>query len=431
MITKNFKNTFSYITALAIGLFIAGCDQEENTDFSTFIPSAPTLTVTSSVNSARLIEDNSVYTFTATLSETQLVDVKLYVTQIDGDATLGLDYTVDGVLTIATGTLSASGKITILADDLVEETESVKIQIGGNKTANADLNSETMLFTILNYEEGDLAIDMSWDMAETTTDNSGVAIDPTDFADLRLLISSNPDNSGDIGEADGASFETLVLSSSTPNGEYYVVADFWSANSNIVRDINLNLNFNQAGVINDQHHNYASAINNDQVCAANYYVMAKITKSGDTFTIEDVRVNNMDSFAIDWNGNDAKGFYAPEGWPSHVVTGIDCTGGRVISGLNAEWMVEVWGETIEEEGVVYFTVDVDGIVTIEEQYIFTTLYSGTLYPYTVSGTGILDEGAGTLNIQYHLFQDGWSVDGYWFGAGGLSDPYFEARLTVD
>jgi len=426
MITKNYKSIFSYLGALTIGLFMASCDQEDNAGLSTLAPTSPSLTVTTEVSSASLIEDNSVYTFTATLSTAQLVDTKLFAKQIDGDATNGADFTFDGGLTIPAGALSATGEIKILADDLIEGTETVTIQIGDENTANAALTTATMEFTILNYTDGDLIIDMGWAMS-LATDDAGNEFSATDFADLRLLVSSTPDNAGDIGEADGGSFETFVLAGDTPDGEYYVVADFYAA-SDIVRDIDLNLEFNQAGVISGEGFSYSAALSNASVCESNFYVMTKIIKSGLNYTFEDVSTPNFAS--INWGGTDVKDFYAPTGWASHVVTGVDCDG-LTISGLNAEWMYEVWGEVIEEEGTVYYTVDVDGIVTIEEQYVFTTSYNGSLYPYTVYGTGVYDEVAGTLDIQYHLDQDGWSVDGYWFGQGGLTTPYFEANLTID
>ncbi|PKP13067.1 MAG: hypothetical protein CVU08_07275 [Bacteroidetes bacterium HGW-Bacteroidetes-3] len=285
MITKNYKSIFSYLAALTAALFVVSCDQEDNTGFGTLVPTSPTLTVTTSVSNKSLIEDDSVYEFTATLSTPQLVDVKLFVTQIAGDAINGDDYTVDGSLVIPAGATSAKGKVKILSDDLIEATETVKLQIGDNLTANASITPVTMEFTILNYTEGDLAIDLSWALGSVTTDNSGNAISPTAFADLRLLVSSTPDNSGDIGEADGGSFETFVMDSSTPNGEYYLVADFYDVNSEIVRDLNLNTTFNQAGLINDLSYDFPAALNSGNSCSTVYYVLAKIVKSGDSYTI--------------------------------------------------------------------------------------------------------------------------------------------------
>jgi len=433
MITKNYKSIFSYVTALAIGLLMVNCEQEDNTGFSTLDPTSPSLNITTSVSDVTIVEGDQVYEFTASISEVQLVDVKLYAFQTGGNATLGDDFSLTQSMVIPAGSTSAKGSITILQDELKEPTETAKIQIGNNKTANAAQASATMNFTILNYTEGDLKIALSWEMSETTTDNSGKAIDPEDFADMRLLISSTPDNSGDIGEADDAGFESFVIDSDTPNGVYYVVADFYDADSEIFRDLNLDLVFNEIGLINDDARNYASAINNTLVCEANFYVMAMITKSGDTYTIEDVRLNNMDSFIKIYSvGYDVLDYYEPvDGYASHIATGIDCTGAAVITGLNQEWMEGTWGEDIEEVGTVYYTVDDAGVVTIEEQYIFTTSYKGTLYPYTVTATGTLDEVTGELYLEYHLFQDGWSVDGYWFDAGGLTTPYFEAKVSLE
>ena len=116
------------------------CDQEDNTGLSTIVPTNPSLSITTSVSSLSLIEDDSSYGFTVTISETQLVDIKLSVSQIGGDATMGEDFSVSGSLIIPAGSTSASGSITILSDELMEETETVKIQIGDNTTANGLLS---------------------------------------------------------------------------------------------------------------------------------------------------------------------------------------------------------------------------------------------------------------------------------------------------
>jgi len=429
MITKNYKSIFSYIAALTIGFFIVSCEQETNADLSTFVPTTPTLSVTTEVSSASLIEDNSVYTYTATLSTAQLVDTKLYVTQISGDATMGADFTIDGSLIIPAGSLSVTGEIKILADELLEGTETVQIQIGDNRVANAALTPATMEFTILNYTEGDLVIDMGWEMSEITTDNSGNEISPTAFADLRLLVSTGPNNIDIIGGSDGGSFETYVMNEATPDGEYYIVADFYDANSTIIRSLNLDLTLNQAGVINNDHRTYSEAISNDNICANNFYVLAKITKSGMYYTTEDVASNNFLSQTVTWFGTDVIDAFNPSGYTSHVTTGINCDG-QTISGLNKEWMENIWGETIETEGTVLYTVDGAGVVTMASQYIFTTLYSGSYYDYTVSGTGTYDELTGEMNIQYYLDQEGFSPNGWMFANGYMATDYFEANLTL-
>ncbi|SNR64473.1 hypothetical protein [Lutibacter flavus] len=423
MITKNYKSIFSYFSVLAISFFIVSCDQEENTGLSTFIPTAPTLSVTTSVSSKSLIEDNSEYTFTASLSEAQLVDVKLFISQVDGNASFGSDYDVSGSIVIPAGATSGKGKIKILSDDVIEETETVKIQIGDNKTSNASITPVFMEFSIMNYTEGDLAIDLSWELASATTTNSGDEIDATDFADMRLLISSTPTNSGDIGEADGGSFESFVLASDTPDGEYYVVADFYDANSDIYRDINLDVTFNQVGVITNNHLSYPAALNNKNVCENNFYVLTKIIKSGSSYTIEDVRINNFENQIVSWSGTDVD-------YDSQVKTGVDCEG-LVISGINADWMLDWWGEPQIDAGTVYYTVDAAGVVTIESQFLYTTTYNGAVQPdYYIDGTGTYDAATGKLYIEYHLIQDGWDLTGWMFDNGYSATPYFIADLSL-
>ncbi|MCF6212734.1 MAG: hypothetical protein L3J45_01775 [Flavobacteriaceae bacterium] len=287
MITKINKSVFSFLLALTLSLFIVSCEQEKNTGLSTFLPPAPTLSVTTDASSTSLIEDNSVYTFTATLSTPQLVDVKLFISQIAGNATLGADYTVDGSIVIPAGATSATGKIKILSDNLPEGTESLTIQIGDNRTANANLTPATMEFSILNYTAGDLSLDFSWSLGSIATDDTGAAISPTAFADLRLLLSAGPNNLDIVDGADGGSFESYVLGADAPDGEYYVVADYYAV-SKIVRDINLNLTFNQAGVISNLSYDFPAALNSGNSCSSVYYVMAKIVKVGSSYSLTQV-----------------------------------------------------------------------------------------------------------------------------------------------
>ena len=118
--------------------------------------------------------------------------------------------------------------------------------------------------------------------------------------------------------------------------------------------------------------------------------------------------------------------------PSMITTTYDCDG-DLIFGLNHSWMWNIWGEEIVEEGNVYFTIDDAGVITIEDQYIFTTLFDGALYDYTVSGTGVYDDSGDspTMTIQYNLDQEGFSPNEYWNSVGAMATPYFEAVVTMD
>ena len=127
------------LSIISLSLFVVGCEVEDYTGDSVMNPGSATLSISTTATSTSLIEDDSVYEFTATLSQAMQVDVKLFATQVDGDATEGSDFEMSGSITIPAGSLSATGTIKILIDNLVEETETVKIQIGDNRTANAEL----------------------------------------------------------------------------------------------------------------------------------------------------------------------------------------------------------------------------------------------------------------------------------------------------
>lgn len=275
-----------FLMLFALSAIIFSCDENEQTGFSVTSPSSPSLAIDLDFTNPTLIEDDSEYTYTVTLSETQVVDVKLHVVQIGGTANSD-DYEMTDLISIPAGYTSASGSIKILADDLIEDTETLQIQVGTETTSNAALTPVTTEFTILNYTDGDLVVDLAWDMS-IVTDDAGEEISATDFADLRLLVSSTPDNAGDIAQADGGSFETLVLDASTADGTYYIVADFYAANETIFRDLDLTMEINQAGTINGMTYEYAAALNNSTQCSAAYFVLAELVKTGDSYTITSI-----------------------------------------------------------------------------------------------------------------------------------------------
>lgn len=407
---------------IALSTIIISCTKEQYTGQSKLVPSAPTLTTSLDFTSpVTLVEDDSKYTYTVTLSTPQIVDVKLHVKQVGGTASAS-DYKMTTSLVIPAGYTTATGSITILTDDLIEGTETLKLQIGDERVANASFSPVTVDFNILNYTTGDLTIDMSWAMATATTDNSGKVIDPTDFADMRLLITDGPNTMNIVGGADGGSFETYVLSGSEPDGVYYVVADFYDANAVIVRDLNINLDFNQPGVINGDNFSFPGIINNASLCPNNYAVLTKITKTGGSYTIEKIGKQNFSSTS--YTGDDA-------GYPNEVITGVDCVG-LTISGINAGWMLNFWGEIVTDSGAIYYTVDNNGVVDIPQQYLYSTTYNGTAQPpYDVVGTGTYDAATGVLVLQYKLFQAGADVIVDYGLLPNYPDGYFHATLTAN
>lgn len=429
MITYLNKNISWILSLLIVSTITISCDQEDYAGFATLDPTSPTLSIATQVQNASLIEDDSEYTFTATLSTVQLVDVKLYITQVSGDATIGADFEVTESLVIPAGSTSATGKIKILSDELIEGTEKVKIQIGDVRTANATITPKTMEFTILNYTSGDLALKMDWALAAIATDNSGNEISATAFADMRLLISKQPNNlaANIIGEADGSGFESFVLSSTTPDGTYYVVADFYAANKTIVRDLNLSLTLNQAGVINNSVLNYNKALSNLGTCNLNFYILTKVVKVGNTYTLTDVSTQSYTLAAfVPWVGTDAD-------YPSKVTTKAICDG-LFIKGLNAEWMFDWWGEIVTKETPLFASIDASGNVTIAQQPLYETTWNGAVQaPYFVKGTGTYNAVTGNLYIKYTLWQGAGTtktdITKYIYDQGWWPTPYMEATLT--
>lgn len=417
---------------LSLFAFIISCDSDDFTGDSTLTATNPSLSVTLGFNNSEsLVETDAVYPFTVTLSETQIVNVSVNLSFVSGTATPGEDFDFPAHVVIKAGQTSASGEITIMADELIEDTENAVIMITTGKEANVSgSSSQTVEFQILNLEGGDLVVDLAWETASKTTDSSGNEISPTDFADLRLLISSTPDNAGDIGQADGSGFEKFIISSDTPDGMYYIVADFYAANEDVVRNLNLSLTLNQTGIINNMNTTYGGAISNLGTCSLNYYVMTKVIKSGDSYTFEDISTQSYEllDYSPVLSGVDATDVFVGD-HVSEVVVKQICDG-LFIQGLNASWMLNSWGEEIQPgAGEVFASLASDGTLTIKSQYIFTTSYDGSLYDYTVSGTGMFDSATGTVNISYSLDQDGFSPDQWMFDNNYMATSDFIATLT--
>ncbi|UGU14464.1 hypothetical protein LS482_12210 [Sinomicrobium kalidii] len=415
-------------------ILITACSDDDHTGDSTLTASAPSLEVALEFNDNQtLIETETTYAFTVSISEPQIVDVVVNLEQTEGTATDGEDFSFPHQVRIPAGTTSASDEIAIHSDELSEETETAVIKIATGTESNVQaINSKMVTFNIRNLTSGDLAIALSWEASGTVTDHEGNEIAPTDLGDLRLLLTDVP-YTAVIDSTNETAFETHVLTADTPDGEYYVVTDIHEGNAHIASDLNLTLQFDQVGIINEQIFTYDNAINTAYACKANYFIMAKVTKSGETYTFENVEFNNFDSQTFSWTGTDVVDAFNPEGYESTVRTTVDCNG-MLIYGLNSEWMQTTWGEEIQEEGTVYYTLDeATGEVTIESQYIFTTLYEGVLYDYTVSGSGTYDDSGEvpTLTIQYYLDQDGFSPNQWMFDNGYMETNYFEATLTLE
>ena len=178
----------------ALILTTACSNDDDATGASTMKATTPSLSVALDFDSSiSIVEQEATYGFTVSISEPQIVDIRVNLTQIGGDATNGEDFSMPPNVTIVAGKTSVSDVIAIHADDIPEAVETAVIQIANGNEANVvSISKATATFTILNLVSGDLAASMSWAANGTVTDNGGNEIDPYDLADLTLLLTDVP-----------------------------------------------------------------------------------------------------------------------------------------------------------------------------------------------------------------------------------------------
>lgn len=430
MKNKFLKISFSFLAFL----LMFSCDSNDDyTNDSLVNASSPSLAVSLSfANETTLIEQEASYVFSVAITEAQIADVIVNLAQTDGTATAGEDFTMPSSVTIKRGTLSASGEITILADELAEETETVTIQIGlGNESNVSGVTSETVTFNIANLTDGDLVVGMSWAASSTVTNNYGEEIDAYALADLRLLLTDSPYTTV-YDSADGAGAESYVLSGAAPDGEYSFVADFYTAMDELPADLDITLSFDQVGAINGQTHSFSNALKTTDSCADLYYVMATVTKSGNSYAFAEVGQKNsidLSGAAGTWSGNAT--WYEYFGYTSEVATSVDANGDLYVTGIAFQWFEGWWGEVIVSSTPVKVTITnpCTGEFMIAEQPYIEATYKGDPQPsYGLSGTGTLVESGGVMVMTvFPVFhQNGTTFSGPEFG--GI--PFAE-YLTLD
>lgn len=287
------KNKFiKYISVLSIASILAvGCDNvDDNTGDSSLIVIPPTVTINYPHGSVTtLVETEATYPFTVSISQAVDYDVVVKVTVINATATQGEDFDVPNELSIPAGSTTASGEIEIFADEIVEDTETFTLSLGG-VTINGSSNPVEVTFNIANLTSGDLAIGLDWAASNLVTDNSGNEISPYALADLRLLLTDVPYTTI-IDGADGGSAELFTLSADLPDGEYYAVADFYAA-MDIPSDLDLTVSFSQVGINDGESYTFPAALNTSVSCGPIHFILAKIIKTGTNYEIVSVGESN-------------------------------------------------------------------------------------------------------------------------------------------
>lgn len=422
--------------ALVLSAFMLtiACNEDDADGDSVSNPSSPSLTVTLDfANSQTLIEQEVEYGFTVSLSTPQLVDVVVYLSQTGGTATEGDDFTFPHSLRIPAGSTSLSSVIAIHADELIEDTETATIQITSGAEANvSSINGQTVSFSIQNLVEGDLAIGMDW-AATGFQFPDGSAFSPYELADLRLLLSLGPNNTDVIGGSDGGSAELYTLDGTFPDGEYYIVADFYAAYDEVF-DIDVTLTFDQVGTINGQTHSFDAALNSANTCAASFFILAKVTKTGESYAIEEIGEWSGDSPRSDladyvgtWSGPGS--WSEIFGYTTEIVTTLDANGDLWMTGIGKQWFEGWWGEVIITEEPLLVSVDLcsDNFVIEDQDYVTSEWNGSPQPPYAMSATGTISMVGGVPTIVINPI---WDQSGSIYDGTNFGGPLFLETITL-
>jgi hypothetical protein len=403
MKNKFIKISFYFLTLL---LMFSCAENDDYTGDTVLTVSSPSLEVSLGFSESQtLIEAETSYDFTVSLSETQAVDVVVYLEQTEGTATAGEDFSMPSSVTIKKGSLSASDVITIHEDEIMEDTETVTIKIGAGNEANVSgVSSKTVSFNIANLTDGDLVVGMSWAPNSSATDNYGKEYGAYELADLRLLLTDSPYTTV-FDSADGAEDESYILKGDAPDGTYSFVADFYDAISDIPMDLDITLTFDQVGKINGQTHSFTAALNTTDACADLNFVMATVTKTGDSYTFAEVAEKSSFDSAVfvgeytelsDSNIND---FLTED---ISVAAGTD--GELIITGIYDGLFTLAWGEVFQpgfgNEGLVKISLNSDGTVNMPGQYMGQTLPGP--YDYWINGSGTYNICEKTITLTFAL-----------------------------
>lgn len=208
--------------------------------------------------------------------------------------------------------------------------------------------------------------------------------------------------------ADGGVAELYTLSGAAPDGEYYMVADYYTA-MDIPADLDLTLTFDQVGVINGQTHSFPAALFTCPATSANYFIMAKITKSGTNYTFEEIGENAPFDVSVhvgsytelsDSNVND----FLTE---ALIMTLGDEENELIVEGIYEGLFTLAWGEVFQpgfgNEGLVSMFMSEDNSIVIPEQYMGQTLPGP--YDYWMAGDGSYDPCANAITLSFALYFD--------------------------
>jgi hypothetical protein len=97
-------------------------------------------------------------------------------------------------------------------------------------------------------------------------------------------------------------------------------------------------------------------------------------------------------------------------------------------------MLDFWGEEVIGENWPVMIIDeAAGTIEIPFQPYITTLYDGAEYPYSIEGSGTIDNSGEypVMTITYILDQEGFNPSEWCFENGYMANPDFTATITAD
>ncbi len=286
---------------------------------------------------------------------------------------------------------------------------------------------------IWSFEVVDPTAPLDLKMTWTTDVKTVIGLDlaPDAAVNLRLVILKANQVTLAAPIVNTNTFEEFAAFNTLADGVYYVATDIASTinagDFNNVFDISINLSFAQRGTLSYQLP-FPTVMTNKFNCSAYKTILAKVTKTGNTYTIAQAV-----SYIVPpppaalvgvWHGSDF-------GYPSTIVTSI-VGGNLLIDGVGTGWISDPagWGEvpqsTIPAEVVVNLCA---GTVTIANQKFMTTKYLGAVQPsYYIQGTGTFDLSGAfpVMTLTYDFIQGGTSI-----ASAGFGVKSFTATLTLD
>ena len=271
------KNKLKSLALLFVlgSLSLTSCSNDDNTGESTLeVTSNVVATVTPVTSTLSFTATNTVaeadneFEYKVTLSAAQSKDIHFQVKQIAGTATEDADFTFDHEIVIPAYSTMGTAKIKILKDRTKEVTETLTLQIGDIKTANAALASKTVSFSITNYVSPFLDLSFAFNRSfNVGFNNPWVATLPSSGTVYNLcqvgydldfyLLDSSFNDTGNTQAGTSACVEKMSLNGATlANGTYYVVYDIYgdAGLSRIDHDpffIPITVTYGKAGAIND------------------------------------------------------------------------------------------------------------------------------------------------------------------------------------